>query len=217
MLDGVHAAQRQQLQLLASAKEYRFLNRNDCYKVDRMNDKEEWGLTKDGMQAMGMSDQEIDGVLRVLSAVLWLGQLEFVADGADRSRLQDERPIGVVASLLGCDAKVLLQGMSARTFTANNSSVLTPLNVDQARYTRDALAKAIYFRLFDYIVHRINDAIQTNGGAQQGNSSASSHKVQKKDRSIGVLDIYGVSRECPWRLCVSLSLISMSPPLSDHP
>ena len=30
--------------------------------------------------------------------------------------------------------------MSARTYSANKTDVLTPLNQDQAKYTRDALA-----------------------------------------------------------------------------
>ena len=34
----------------------------------------------------------------------------------------------------------------------NTEQVNKTLNVEQAEVTRDALAKAIYFRLFDYLV-----------------------------------------------------------------
>lgn len=47
---------------------------------------------------------------------------------------------------------------------------------EQAAATRDALAKAIYDRLFNYLVDRINAAMKTN---------------EKEIRHIGVLDIYG--------------------------
>lgn len=187
-LSGATASQRQSLQLLSSAADYSFLNKNNCYKVDRMNDKEEWSLTVDGMKEMGMDDAEIDGILRILSAILWIGQLEFTSDGADKSKIVDHRPIEVVASLLGCDAKLLSQGMSARTYTANNSSVLTPLNADQAKYTRDALAKSMYFRLFDYIVHRINEAIHLTTSAAPS-SAANGKSKTKAVRTIGVLDV----------------------------
>ncbi len=51
-----------------------------------------------------------------------------------------------------------------------------PKSLLQALFSRDALAKCIYSRLFDWIVLQINKALTTNG------------KIHK---FIGVLDIYG--------------------------
>ena len=48
----------------------------------------------------------------------------------------------------------------------------------QASYARDALCKALYSRLFSWLVLRINDSIQVPGG-------------HDKRKSMGVLDIYG--------------------------
>jgi myosin-6 len=50
-----------------------------------------------------------------------------------------------------------------------------PLKVNEAQNARDALAKAVYSRLFDYIVSRVNQALPF--------SSSKSY--------IGVLDIAG--------------------------
>lgn len=52
------------------------------------------------------------------------------------------------------------------------------LSVDEARRARDAMAKAIYSRLFDYIVARINQAIP----------------FAKSTAYIGVLDIAGFGK-----------------------
>ena len=47
----------------------------------------------------------------------------------------------------------------------------------QAVYARDALSKAIYGRLFSWIIHKINDSIKV--------------KSKQKRKCMGVLDIYG--------------------------
>ena len=49
------------------------------------------------------------------------------------------------------------------------------LNVEQATFTRDALSKALYSRLFDFLVAEVNKAMMT----------------KKEQINIGILDIYG--------------------------
>ena len=55
----------------------------------------------------------------------------------------------------------------------------TPLNPTQAAAVRDALAKAVYDHLFEWIIERVNSALVVAGG------KAGAQKI------IGVLDIYG--------------------------
>ena len=55
-----------------------------------------------------------------------------------------------------------------------------PLKVVEAQNARDALAKAIYARLFDYIVSRVNRSLPF--------TSSKSY--------IGVLDIAGFGKTC---------------------
>lgn len=54
-----------------------------------------------------------------------------------------------------------------------------PLKVYEANYARDALAKAIYSKLFDYIVERINQSIP----------------FQASSYYVGVLDIAGFGKK----------------------
>lgn len=56
-----------------------------------------------------------------------------------------------------------------------SESIHVTLNVEQACYTRDALAKALHARVFDFLVDSINKAMQKD----------------YEEYNIGVLDIYG--------------------------
>jgi len=87
----------------------------------------------------------------------------------------------MVAYLLEVDS-IVLQGVFAtrlmETTRAGQRATTynVPLNVPQASSVRDALAKAIFDKLFDWIVERVNKAMQTN---------------TSKKLLLGVLDIYG--------------------------
>ncbi|NXN07098.1 MYO1A protein, partial [Indicator maculatus] len=82
-----------------------------------------------------------------------------------------------ICSLIGLDPSMLEQALCSRTVRARNETVLTTLSVPQGYYGRDALAKNIYSRLFDWLVNRINASIQVKPGKQR--------------KVMGVLDIYG--------------------------
>ncbi|XP_019466818.1 unconventional myosin-Ia [Meleagris gallopavo] len=82
-----------------------------------------------------------------------------------------------ISQLIGLDPSTLEQALCSRTVKVRDESVLTALSVSQGYYGRDALAKNIYSRLFDWLVNRINTSIKVKPGKQR--------------KVMGVLDIYG--------------------------
>jgi myosin-1 len=80
--------------------------------------------------------------------------------------------------LLECDAAQLTHALTHRTIIARGDEVITSLNRGQAIYARDALAKALYDRLFTWLVQRLNNSLKPPEEINRTNV-------------IGILDIYG--------------------------
>lgn len=86
-----------------------------------------------------------------------------------------------VANLLKVTEAELSKSLTQRVIAARGDIMRKEHNTQQAEFGRDALAKAIYDRLFTWIIHRINKSILVPGS-----------NVQKRfNKVIGVLDIYG--------------------------
>lgn len=71
--------------------------------------------------------------------------------------------------------------LTHRTIDAHGDMVTSPLDRDQSFYARDALAKAVYARLFDWLVARINHSLHTPTCSAKNTSN----------HVLGILDIYG--------------------------
>jgi myosin-1 len=131
------------------------------------------------MNIIGISQTEQHGIFRLLSAILWLGNLDFT-EKADVATVADPSVLDFVSGLLGVPSsfvKTTLEVRQMETKHGNNrgTQYKVPLNKTQAISGRDALAKAIYDRLFNWLVLRINQAIEKKTAGLV----------------IGVLDIYG--------------------------
>ena len=86
------------------------------------------------------------------------------------------------AELLELDPKALIQALTNRSITAGAGKAITKgLSDKEAVEACDALVKALYDRLFKWIVNRINENIQYRG----------EDTAEENLTSIGVLDIYG--------------------------
>merc|ERR1712038_351345 len=91
-----------------------------------------------------------------------------------------ENSLQITAKLMGLDADELRRALTARVMQTSKGGykgtvIMVPLKVHEASNARDALAKSMYSRLFDYIVVKINQSIP----------------FEKSAYYIGVLDIAG--------------------------
>ncbi|XP_051786267.1 unconventional myosin-Ib isoform X8 [Erpetoichthys calabaricus] len=180
LLSGAPDDMLKKLNLERDFSKYNYLGL-DSATVNGVDDAANFRTVRNAMQIVGFMDDETQSVLEVVSAVLKLGNIEFKPEsrvnGLDESRVKDKNELKEICELIGIEQTVLERAFSFRTVEAKQEKVSTTLNVAQAYYARDALAKNLYSRLFSWLVNRINESI----------------KAQTKTRKkvMGVLDIYG--------------------------
>ncbi|KAF0301174.1 Myosin-VIIa [Amphibalanus amphitrite] len=114
-------------------------------------------------------------VVRVLAAVLLLGNVTF-ADGAGiEVEVQGQEQLQAVASLLGFSAAALRSGLTTRTHNVRGQLVKSLGDANVASMTRDSLAKALYCRTVATIVRRANSLKRLGSGSGTLCSSDDSH------------------------------------------
>lgn len=165
---------------LENPKSFHYLNQTNCYKLDGVDDAEEYLATRRAMDIVGISEEEQEAIFRVVAAILHLGNIEFAkGEEIDSSVIKDQKSrfhLNMTAELLKCDAKSLEDALIQRVMVTPEEVITRTLDPLAAVLSRDALAKTIYSRLFDWLVDKINNSI-----GQDPNSKS----------LIGVLDIYG--------------------------
>ena len=160
---------------------YRYTNDSKCTSVDGIDDIADFKETIRAMEIIGLHQTEQDQILRLLASILWIGNVDFTENDQEQASIKDLSVPNFVAYLLDVDADALEKALTQRivetSHGARRGSIYeVPLNKVQAKAVRDALAKAIYNNLFDWIVERVNQSLEATEG---------------KDKTIGILDIYG--------------------------
>ncbi|XP_055973567.1 unconventional myosin-Ia [Sorex fumeus] len=180
ILAGADAQLLKALKLEQDIRGYTYLNQ-EVSTVAGMDDASNFKAVKDAMAVIGFTEEEIRWVLEVTAVVLKLGNVELVgefqANGISASGISNGKGIQEIGELVGLNSDVIEKALCSRTMKAAKEQVVSTLNVIQAQYARDALAKNIYSRLFNWIVNRINESIKV--------------KTEEKKKVMGVLDIYG--------------------------
>ncbi|KAM3845796.1 unconventional myosin-Ia-like [Vipera latastei] len=169
-----------QLKLERKFSLYNYLNK-EAASLQGIDDAANFKVVQNAMRAIGFTPSEMTEVLEVTAVILKLGNVQFgerfQAGGTQACVIQSDKVVREICQLIQLDETVLEQALSSRTVEAHQDKVVTSLNVSQGYYVRDALAKNIYNRLFNWLINRINESIKV--------------KTTERKKVMGVLDIYG--------------------------
>ncbi|CAG9773885.1 unnamed protein product [Ceutorhynchus assimilis] len=181
LLIGANDDLLKRLNISRSPDKYFYIKQGNAARVESINDKTLFRDMTMSLNTLQFSKEDQDTLWKVVAAILHLGNVEFdIVE--DKLELKQSKHVDDVASLLQVKKKDLEVALCERVIAARGDIMRKEHTESEASFGRDAFSKAIYERLFSWIVKRINSAI-----------SVDSQNFQKiyKSSLIGVLDIYG--------------------------
>merc|ERR1719443_1217320 len=176
LLMGASKEYKSQL-LLDDAKNYTFMTKGGV-RVPAIDDVEEFSATQNAMRVMGISEEDMSSIWRVISSCLLFGNMEFKQErNSDQATLPDNTVAQKVAHLLGIQVTDLTKAFLKPRIKVGRDYVTKAQTKEQVEFAIEAIGKAMFERLFKWIVHRINRSLDRT--KRQGASF------------IGILDIAG--------------------------
>jgi len=145
--------------------------------VDRMDDHEEYALTVNAIRVLGFTDEEKQSMLKIIAAILNFGNMKFKQKPRDeQAEVVDPADGEKVAFLLGMSVGDFHKSLVKPKVKVGTEYVNKGQNCAQVSYAISALSKALFERMFWWIVVRVNKALDTK---------------ERRSYFIGVLDIAG--------------------------
>uniref|UniRef100_W5MAQ5 Myosin-16 n=1 Tax=Lepisosteus oculatus TaxID=7918 RepID=W5MAQ5_LEPOC len=145
--------------------------------VDNMDDGEELLLTHDAFDVLGFTQEEKMSIYKLTGGIMHFGNMKFKQKPREEQAEVDTTEVAdKVAHLMAINSGELQKGITRPRVKVGNEFVTKGQNQDQCNYSIGALAKAVYDKMFKWMVARINKTLDT--------------KMQRQ-YFIGVLDIAG--------------------------
>ena len=159
-----------------------YANQGNEYVLKFVDDCEEFEAMRKALGVLGFAEELRLSLLTVMAGLLHLGQCSFVSDATgEGSQLSDDEAtkasMSAAARLIGVPELDLVKAITIRIIVARNEQYEKTLTPTQASDARDAVVKALYGKIFDWLVLTINKSIAVDAKQIRAN--------------IGVLDIFG--------------------------
>ncbi|RVE58081.1 hypothetical protein OJAV_G00205620 [Oryzias javanicus] len=173
LLAGADRDHRDMYLLSEDPELYYYLSQSGCVHDSSLDDKQLFNSVMEALKVMEFTEEEIRDVFKLLSAVLQMGNIEFMTAGG--AQITSKGVVSNVSELLGLDSFQLSEVLTQRSMILRGEEICSPLTVEQAVDSRDSVAMALYSQCFSWIIMRINQKI----------------KGRDNFKSIGILDIFG--------------------------
>ncbi|KAK4317168.1 hypothetical protein Pmani_011731 [Petrolisthes manimaculis] len=145
--------------------------------VPSIDDGEDMQFCHDAFDVLGFTAGEVTNIYKITASVMHFGEVKFKQRGREEQAEADGTETGDrVAKLVGIDTGDLYMAITKPKIKVGTEFVSKGMNVNQCSYSVGAMAKALFDRVFKFIVSKCNDTLATG---------------LKRASFIGVLDIAG--------------------------
>lgn len=114
------------------------------------------------MEVLGFKAVEQESLFRVLGAIVHLGNISFDSEmkaNMETTNIAAKQELNFSSGLLGVNPEQLQENLTNKTQLTRGEKIVSPLNLDQSLDTRDALSKALYSAMFQWIVGKLNSIV----------------------------------------------------------
>ncbi|CAJ0585954.1 unnamed protein product, partial [Mesorhabditis spiculigera] len=177
IMSGFDASLRGKLKLTNDITYYHFSSQAEL-TIEGVDDKEEMRLTQEAFDIMGFTDEEVHDLYKNTAGIMHMGEMKFKQrpreEQAEEDGIEDAQN---AAHCFGVDAEKFVSAFVKPRVRVGTEWVNKGQNLDQVNWAVSGLAKAVYARMFHWIIRRCNKTLDAK-------------EIERKF-FIGVLDIAG--------------------------
>ncbi|KAG0678914.1 hypothetical protein C6P41_004391 [Kluyveromyces marxianus] len=156
-----------------SILDYQYL-KNSNPSIPGVDDAQNFQELLSAFDIVGFSKDDIQAILRCISIILHIGNIEFVSERSEQASIKND--IKPLCKLIGIQENDFKTAVLKPRSKAGKEWVSQSKNASQARSILNSLSRSLYEKLFEYIVNQINKSLEHGSMTEY---------------SIGLLDIAG--------------------------
>jgi len=173
-------AKRKKLKLTMPPQKFHYVNQSGSYTAETHSDQQEFDDMMQAFEELHFTEKEQQTLFQTVAAVLWIGNIEFSPVSNTASKIKNPEALKNAAKLLKVDPDELSKRLTESNTKVSDGNLRRTFTPDKAIDARDALAKHLYSRMFDWLVERLNKCMMADC---EGDTS--------EMPIIGMVDIFG--------------------------
>ncbi|KRH94657.1 Myosin class II heavy chain [Pseudoloma neurophilia] len=146
------------LNLVPDIKKYNILQHTPL-NVPGIDDAVDFQKTLESMKILGFDQSMIDSCLRIIAAILHLGNIEF-SEKDDKTEICNIEPVEIACKLLAIPLTTFIKNILSPISILKKETLTRNRDCEQAKKVVDGFCRLLYENLFDEIIKMINDTLR---------------------------------------------------------